>query len=93
MNFEEMQVIMVDDLSKDNSRDIIDEYYSNLIGIKLNKNNKIAGTAINEGMKVAERKSLMFDDSDDFYPKDPCEKLYNAIEKRKQILLQQIILM
>ena len=56
MNFREMQVIMVDDLSKDNTRDIIDEYttkYSNFIGIKLGKNNKVAGTARNEGMKVA----------------------------------------
>ena len=86
MNFREIQVIMVDDLSKDNTRDIIDEYtakYSNFIGIKLNKNNKIAGTARNEGMKVAEGKYLMFADSDDFYPKDACEKLYNAIEQKK----------
>ena len=86
MDSKEIQVIMVDDLSKDNSRDIMDEYtakYDNFISIKLPKNNKIAGTARNEGMKLAQGKYIMFADSDDFYPKDACEIMYQTIEDKK----------
>ncbi len=86
MNFKEIQVVMVDDFSKDKSRDIMDEYaekYENFISIKLPKNNKVAGTARNEGMKVAEGKYLMFADSDDFYPENACEIMFNAIEEKE----------
>lgn len=85
MKFEEIQVIMVDDFSKDKTREIMDEYsskYNNVIGIKLNENHKIAGTARNEGMKLATGKYLMFADSDDFYPKDACEIMFNEIENK-----------
>lgn len=85
MNLKDIEVIMVDDLSTDNSRDIMDEYsakYDNFVSIKLPKNNVIAGTARNEGMKVARGKYLMFADADDFYPTDACQILYDEIEKR-----------
>ena len=85
MPLKDIQVIMVDDLSKDNSTKIMDEYaerYSNFMSVKLTKNNKIAGTARNEGMKLAKGKYLMFADADDFYCKDACEILYNEIETK-----------
>lgn len=85
MPLKDIQVIMVDDLSKDNSVKIMDEYaekYNNFISVKLNENNKIAGTARNIGMKMAEGKYLMFADADDFYSKDACEILYNEIETK-----------
>ena len=85
MNFKDIQVIMVDDLSKDKSREIMKEYsdkYDNFISIYLPKNNKIAGTARNEGMKVANGKYLMFADSDDFYPNDACKMMYDTIEEK-----------
>ena len=86
MNLNDIEVIMVDDLSTDNSRDIMDEYsskYSNFVSIKLSKNNVIAGAARNEGMKVAKGKYLMFADADDFYPNNACEILYNEIESKQ----------
>lgn len=86
MDYKEIQVIMVDDFSKDNSREIMDEYanrYDNFISIKLPKNNKIAGTARNEGMKLAKGKYLMFADSDDFYPNTACEMMFQTIEEKK----------
>ena len=85
MDFNKLQVIMVDDFSKDNSTQIMDEYaekYKNFVSIKLTKNHKIAGTARNEGMKFAEGKYLMFADSDDYYPENACEILFNEIEKK-----------
>ena len=86
LNFKEIQVIMVDDFSKDKSRDIMDEYtekYDNFFSIKLPQNNRIAGTARNEGMKIAQGKYLMFADSDDFYPQNACEIMYNEIEEKQ----------
>lgn len=86
MDLKDIQVIMVDDLSTDNSRIIMKEYerkYHNFISIELKENNKIAGTARNEGIKQAEGKYLMFADSDDFYTEDACELMYNAIEEKE----------
>ena len=85
MDFKEMQVIMVDDLSKDNSSKIMDKYakkYDNFISVKLDKNHKIAGTARNEGVKRAKGKYLMFADSDDFFTKDACQIMYDEIESK-----------
>lgn len=86
MDFRTIQVIMVDDYSKDNSTKIMDEYeekYDNIIGIKLEKNHKVAGTARNEGLKRAEGKYIMFADADDFFTEDACEIMFNTIEKKK----------
>lgn len=85
MPLKDIQVIMVDDSSTDDSAKIMDEYaekYDSFMSIKLKKNNKIAGTARNIGMKYAEGKYLMFADADDFYSKDACEILYNEIETK-----------
>ncbi len=84
-DFRNIQVIMVDDFSLDNSRDIMDEYsnkYDNFISIKLTSNHKIAGTARNAGIERAEGKYLMFSDADDFLPENACELLYNEIESK-----------
>lgn len=85
MDYREIEVIMVDDVSTDNSRQIMDEYankYENFISVKLDKNNKIAGTARNEGVKRARGTYLMFADADDIFPKNACELLYNEIEEK-----------
>ncbi len=85
MNFREIEVIMVDDLSTDNSRDIMDEYaskYDNFISVKLPQNNKIAGTARNKGIELAHGKYLMFADADDFLPENACEIMYRNMEEK-----------
>ena len=86
MSFQEIEVIMVDDLSTDNSREIMDEYtakYNNFISVKLPQNNKIAGTARNKGMELAHGEYLMFADADDFLPNTACQTMYNAITSKK----------
>lgn len=82
---EDIEVIMVDDLSTDNSRDIMDEYaekYTNFASVKLPQNNKIAGTARNKGMEMARGKYLMFADADDFLPENAMQTMYEAIESK-----------
>ena len=85
IDINDVEIIMVDDLSTDNSRDIMDEYaekYENFISVKLPKNNKIAGTARNKGMELAHGKYLMFADADDFLPQNAMKDMYDAIESK-----------
>ena len=85
MNLEDIQVIMIDDVSIDSSTQIMDEYsekYSNFVSIKLKENHKVAGAARNIGLEKAEGKYIMFADADDFYMNNACEVLYNEIESK-----------
>lgn len=85
MKLEDIQVIMIDDVSTDSSRQIMDEYtekYNNFVSIKLTENHKVAGTARNIGLSRAEGKYIMFADADDFYMENACETLYNEIESK-----------
>ena len=68
IGFENIEVIIVDDCSTDNTRQIINEYtnkYDNCKGIFLEKNNGGAGIPRNVGIKQASSKYLMFIDPDD----------------------------
>lgn len=82
IGFENIEVIIVDDCSTDNTRQIINGYaekYDNCKGIFLEKNNGGAGIPRNVGIKQASSKYLMFIDPDDEWEKDACEVYYNKI--------------
>lgn len=82
IGFDNIEVIIVDDCSTDNTRQIIQEYvnkYSNCKGIFLDKNNGGAGIPRNVGIKQASANYLMFIDPDDEWEKDACEVYYNKI--------------
>ncbi|WP_067043344.1 glycosyltransferase family 2 protein [Methanobrevibacter sp. YE315] len=82
IGFENIELIVVDDCSTDNTRDVINDYekrYPNVKGIFLDKNNGGAGIPRNIGIKNASSKYLMFMDADDEYEKDACEVFYNKI--------------
>ena len=84
MDFRDIEVIMVDDCSNDNSRKIIEEYsnkYSNFVGIFHEKNSGCAGIPRNTGLKVASSEYIMFLDPDDEFFLNACETLYNSIKK------------
>ena len=86
IGFENIELIIVDDCSTDNTRDMIKDYeekYPNIKGIFLHKNNGGAGIPRNIGIKDASSKYLMFMDADDEYEKDACEIFYNKIVKRE----------
>lgn len=82
IGFENIELIIVDDCSTDNTRDVIKDYekkYPNVKGIFLDKNNGGAGIPRNIGIRQASSKYLMFMDADDEYEKDACELFYNKI--------------
>ena len=66
--YKDLELILIDDGSKDKSYDISLEYkkkYKNIIVLK--QNNKGSGSARNYGIEKATGKYLMFCDSDDFF--------------------------
>ena len=82
IGFENLQVIMVDNCSSDNSREIIDEYankYDNFISIHHQVGSGSAGKPRNTGLSHATGDYVMFLDSDDSYTPKACETLYNKI--------------
>ena len=84
IGFENIELILVDDKSTDNSGEIIQKYstkYSNIKGIFLKNNSGGASTPRNEGIKHSTADYMMFMDSDDEVLNDYCEVLYNTIIK------------
>lgn len=79
---EEMEVLMIDDGSTDNSRHIIEEYaldYDNFFAF--HKSNEGPSIARNLGIELAKGEYVMFLDSDDIILPDRCEKLYELAKK------------
>lgn len=82
MDFEDIEIILVNDCSSDNTEQVINEYaktHKNIVPINLREN--AGGPAIprNIGITYASADYLMFLDQDDTYKKDACETLYNKI--------------
>ncbi len=74
----DIELIFVDDGSKDNSVNIINEYKEKDSRIRLlTQKNLYAGTARNNGMKTAIGEYIIFLDSDDFFDLDMLESMYN----------------
>lgn len=81
-SIENIEIICVDDGSKDSSLAILQEYAAIDKRIKIFvQSNKGAGAARNYGMKEASGKYIIFLDSDDIYELDMLEKLYKKAEK------------
>ncbi|PKL66234.1 MAG: hypothetical protein CVV28_11885 [Methanobacteriales archaeon HGW-Methanobacteriales-1] len=79
-----IEVIMVDDCSTDNSPNIIDDYaskYDNFKAIHLPENSHFAGKPRNVGINNSNGNYLMFLDPDDYFVDDACEVLYDLILK------------
>lgn len=80
--YENIEIILVDDGSKDNSGKICDKYASEYPSIKaLHKENGGASSARNMGLDNAKGDYVFFLDSDDHIEKDALSKLVSAIEK------------
>lgn len=82
LGFENIELILVDDASKDNSRKIIESYskkYDNIIPYYSEKNHGSPGFGRNIGLKKATSEYIMFIDNDDEYDKDMCKTLYETI--------------
>ena len=81
--FKDIEIILVNDCSSDNSVQIIKEYQQKderIVLINLQEN-KGQGNARNEGLKIAKGNYITFIDSDDWVTVDYIETLYKTIKK------------
>lgn len=79
----EIEIICVNDGSKDQSLEILREYEKKDSRIKIiDQKNQGAGAARNNGMHVAQGEYLAFLDSDDFFEPNMLEEAYNAAHKK-----------
>ena len=79
-SYNNLEIILVDDGSTDNSGNIADEYAQKDLRVKvIHKLNGGLSDARNAGMKKATGKYICFIDSDDFIEKDMIEKMVNRI--------------
>lgn len=82
--YKNIEIIIIDDESKDNSIEICEKYEKQDKRIKIiHQKNKGLSGARNTGLEVATGEYIMFIDPDDTFELDACENLYNAIEKTK----------
>ncbi len=84
--FDNIELIMIDDGSVDNSYNIMkkyDEMYENVKIYHYDEKSGSAGKPRNKGIEMATGKYLMFCDPDDFFSLDAFEKMYNEIEDKK----------
>ncbi|WP_069998870.1 glycosyltransferase family 2 protein [Cellulosilyticum sp. I15G10I2] len=93
-NFDDYEVILVDDASTDSSGRMCDEYaskYKNITTIHLEENSLPAG-ARNVGIKNAIGKYIHFCDSDDWYIKDSFLNISEVLKKNSpDVLVGQFI--
>ena len=82
--YENLEIILVDDGSVDNSGKICDKYKEKDLRIKvIHKENGGLSDARNVGIKVATGKYIAFLDADDYVALNMYEKLYNIVKKEK----------
>lgn len=78
----DIEIICVDDGSVDNSLNILNEYATQDLRIKvLSQENSKQGAARNRGIEIASGEFITYVDSDDWVDLDYCELLYNAAVK------------
>lgn len=88
-DFKDIEIICVNDGSKDNTAQIFDSYRKNddrFTIISFEKNGGLSN-ARNAGIKIAKGKYILFLDSDDLYAADTLSTLYNKAETNDLDLL------
>lgn len=85
-NIQDIEVIIVDDCSNDNTVDIVSkkiENFSNYMFVQLTENSGTPAKPRNASIDLSNGKYLMFIDGDDWLPNDAVENLYNLLRKNK----------
>lgn len=85
--FENFELIIVDDCSKDNSLNIAKDYASKDSRIKViaNKKNKKLPATLNVGFKEAKGKYFTWSSDDNLYHKDAIKKMIDVLDNDKKI--------
>lgn len=84
IGFENIELIIVDDNSSDDTNSIVKNYsmqYENIKLIKLDKNSGAPGKPRNIGIKHATADYIVFSDADDKYLENALERYYEVITK------------
>lgn len=84
MNFNDMELIIINDASEDGSNKIIESYknkYDNIKSINLDKTLGLPGRPRTIGMKYATTNYIMYLDADDEYLPNGIELLYKTIKE------------
>ena len=85
--YKNIEIILVNDGSKDNSRDICEEYEKNYENVSLiNQENGGLSAARNTGLKYVKGEAVTFVDSDDWLELDAIE--YYVDSMKKELLLR-----
>ena len=89
-SYKNWEMIIIDDVSTDNSCKIVEEYIVKDQRIKLLKNKKNSGVSItrNVGIKEAKGKYIVFLDADDLFMPDKLRKQVNFMEINNFLLTQ-----
>lgn len=79
----DIEIICIDDYSKDNSLKILNEYANvdNRIKIIVNNENYGSGVSRNRGLEIARGEYIQFVDSDDYLDKNALLELYDYAKK------------
>lgn len=86
IGFSNIELIIVDDKSTDNSKNLINDLasqYDNIIPVYLEDNSGSPGKPRNVGVKNASSDYVMFIDCGDVYSDNICEKFYNIVDEEK----------
>lgn len=86
IGFENLEVILVDDVSSDRTGYILEKYASKYDNVRyeiLDENSGAAGKPRNVGIELASADYIMFIDPDDFFTRDACRRLYDIITREE----------
>jgi len=84
LGFEDIELLLVDDLSTDKSREILLDYaeqHDNIVPVFLETNSGSPSVPRNLGIQLARGEYLTFIDSDDWFHEDGIRALYELLKK------------
>ena len=91
MDFKDIELILVDDYSSDQTKNIIEKFskkYNNIKSIFLKENHGYPGYGRNIGINESTAPYVMFLDNDDEYDSEICELLYNTMINNENDLVE-----